>query len=77
MSGDNFTSKPRAALGDVTNLPAKGVFSLISGDLGLKSRDGYGKNVDNGDSGSAKQVCLGVEDLVKEKCGGIEKVAIR
>jgi hypothetical protein len=73
MSGDNFTSKPRAALGDVTNLPAKGVFSLISGDLGLKSRDGYGKNVDNGDSGSAKQVCLGVEDLVKEKCGGIEK----
>jgi len=73
MSGDNFTSKPRAALEDVTNLPAKGVFSLISGDLGLKSRDGYGKNVDNGDSGSAKQVCLGVEDLVKEKCGGIEK----
>ncbi|KAJ6929354.1 hypothetical protein NC652_013288 [Populus alba x Populus x berolinensis] len=75
MSGDNFTSKPRAALGDVTNLPAKGVFSLISGDLGLKSRDGCGKNVDsvNGDSGSAKQVCLGVEDLVKEKCGGIEK----
>ncbi|KAB5548141.1 hypothetical protein DKX38_011547 [Salix brachista] len=65
MSGDNFTSKPRAALGDVTNLPEKRVFSSISDDLGLKSRGGYGEN---GDSVFAKQVCPGVENLVKRKC---------
>ncbi|CAK7334593.1 unnamed protein product [Dovyalis caffra] len=55
MSGDNFTSKPRAALGDVTNLPAKRGFSSISDDLGIKSRGGFGEN---GGSGFAKQVCL-------------------
>lgn len=65
MSGDNFTSKPRAALGDVTNLPEKRGFSSISDDLGLKSRGGYSEN---GDSVFAKQVCLGVENLVKKKC---------
>jgi hypothetical protein len=40
------------------------------GDLGLKSTDGYGKNVagEDGDSKFAKQVCLGVGNLAKEEC---------
>ncbi|OMO56028.1 hypothetical protein CCACVL1_26799 [Corchorus capsularis] len=56
MSGDNFTAgKPQArpALSDVTNRPIKRGFSLISKE--------------ESDSQFAKQVCLGVENLIKEK----------
>eukprot|EP00257_Ricinus_communis_P023319 XP_015583266.1 uncharacterized protein LOC8261635 [Ricinus communis] len=72
MSGDNFTDevpKVRAVLGDVTNLPVKRGISLISDDLGLKSRDRNGKKVilEDGNSRFGKQVCLGVEKMVNEK----------
>ncbi|KAG6657536.1 uncharacterized protein LOC122306740 isoform X1 [Carya illinoinensis] len=71
MRGDNFADgfgKTRPALADVTN--RKRAFSSVMGDLGLKSVDGYGKKVDGEDGNSqfAKKVCLGVENLIKEKC---------
>ncbi|KAK4592245.1 hypothetical protein RGQ29_016672 [Quercus rubra] len=71
MSGDNFTDgfgKTRLALADVTN--HKRGFLFGSGDLGLKSGDGYGGNVDGEDGNLriAKKVCLGVENSVKNKC---------
>lgn len=72
MSGDGFRDG-RPALGDVTNRPAKRGFSLVFDDHlpGAKSRDGRGKcRIDGGggDAAFAKQVRLGVENLVKEKC---------
>ncbi|GMY22715.1 hypothetical protein FCV25MIE_17956 [Fagus crenata] len=71
MSGDNFTDgfgKTRPALADVTN--RKRGSSLVSGDIGLKDGDGYGKNVDGEDGNLqvTKKVCLGVEKLFKDKC---------
>ncbi|KAI6692052.1 hypothetical protein NL676_019762 [Syzygium grande] len=74
--GDNFSGGfregARPALGDVTNRPAKRGFSLVFDDPGAKSRDGRGKcrvvDGGGGHAGSAKQVCLGVENSVKEKC---------
>ncbi|KAL0007156.1 hypothetical protein SO802_008658 [Lithocarpus litseifolius] len=71
MSGDNFTDgfgKTRPALANVTNL--KRGFLFGSGDLGLKSGDGCGRNVDGEDGNLriAKKVCLGVENSVKNKC---------
>ncbi|XP_041008636.1 uncharacterized protein LOC121252873 [Juglans microcarpa x Juglans regia] len=71
MRGDNLADgfgKTRPALADVTN--RKRAFSSVLGDLGLKSVDGYGKKVDGEDGNSqfAKKVCLGVENLIKEKC---------
>ncbi|XP_050283160.1 uncharacterized protein LOC126723617 [Quercus robur] len=71
MSGDNFTDgfgKTRPALADVTN--HKRGFLFDSGDLGLKSGDGYGGNVygEDGNLRIAKKVCLGVENSVKNKC---------
>lgn len=70
MSGDNFSGEGCPALGDVTNRPVKRGFSLVSGDSGAKSQDRRGKcGIDGGgDAVSAKQVCLGVENLVKGKC---------
>ncbi|XP_021678425.2 uncharacterized protein LOC110663445 isoform X2 [Hevea brasiliensis] len=73
MSGDNFTegvSKKRVVLGDLTNCPIEREFSSVSNDVRLKSGDGYGKRLvtEDEDSRCAKQVCLGVENLVKEKC---------
>ncbi|KAK9272984.1 hypothetical protein L1049_003364 [Liquidambar formosana] len=73
MSGDNSTDgfrKTRPVLGDVTNRQVKRAFSVVSGNLAIKTGDGYGENVDDrwGDSQFAKQVCLEVENLVKEKC---------
>ncbi|OAY35863.1 hypothetical protein MANES_12G136900v8 [Manihot esculenta] len=73
MGGDNFTegvSKMRAVLGDMTNRPLKREFSSISNDLRLKSGDEYGNRLvtEDGDSRSPKQLCLGVEKLVKGKC---------
>ncbi|KAJ7956847.1 DNA-directed RNA polymerase subunit beta [Quillaja saponaria] len=73
VNGDNCTDgvrKPRPALTDVTNRPGKRTFSLISADLGLKSGRGYhtDHDADDGDSQFGKQVCLGVENLVKDKC---------
>lgn len=70
MSRHNVTdgfAKTRPALADVSN--RKREFSVVSGDLGLKSAHGYGKNVagEDGDSQSAKQVCLGVGNLAKEE----------
>jgi hypothetical protein len=67
-SGHNITDgfgKTRPALADVSNRKRE-----FSGDLGLKSADGYGKNVagEDGDSQFAKQVCLGVGNLAKEEC---------
>ncbi|CAI0554567.1 unnamed protein product, partial [Linum tenue] len=65
MAGENITggvSKPRQALGDVTNQPLKRGFSSIYGDSGLKGVESLEI------SGFAKQVCLGVENLVREKC---------
>ncbi|KAJ1412844.1 hypothetical protein SESBI_19990 [Sesbania bispinosa] len=56
-SEDNFSDrvlKTRPVLTDVTNRPAKRPFSLISGD--------------DGGSQFVKQVCSGVENLVKKKC---------
>ncbi|XP_030527548.1 uncharacterized protein LOC115738895 isoform X2 [Rhodamnia argentea] len=73
MSGDNFSGGSRGdcpALGDVTNRPVKRGFSLVSDDSGAKSQDRRGKcRIDGGgDAASVKQVCLGVENLVKGKC---------
>ncbi|CAI0429252.1 unnamed protein product [Linum tenue] len=68
MTGGNITdgvSKPRQALGDLTNQSLKRGFSSIYGDSGLKSVEGV-ESFEN--SGFAKQVCLGVENLVREKC---------
>jgi hypothetical protein len=71
MSGHNVTDgfgKTRPALADLSN--RKREFSVVSGDLGLKSSHGYGKNVagEDGDSLSPKQVCLGgVGNLAKEE----------
>ena len=70
MSGDNFTDgfgKTRPALANVTNL--KRGFLFGSGDLGLKSGDGYGGNVDGEDGNLwvAKKVCLGVDNSVKNR----------
>ncbi|XP_062149170.1 uncharacterized protein LOC133857832 [Alnus glutinosa] len=67
-SGHNITDgfgKTRPALADVSNRKRE-----FSGDLGLKSADGYGKNVagEDGDSQFAKQVCLGLGNLAKEEC---------
>ena len=67
VSEDNFSDgvfKARTVLSDVTNRPAKRPFSSISTtDSPHKSTH----NVD-GDTQFAKQVCLGVENLVKNKC---------
>ncbi|GAV84741.1 hypothetical protein CFOL_v3_28183 [Cephalotus follicularis] len=76
MSGDNFTDglhKTRPVLGDLTNGPVKRGFLSTSGDLGLNK---FGKNVasEYGDSSFAKQVCLGVENMVKGKCKTVSDV---
>ncbi|KAI3431077.1 uncharacterized protein J3R85_007994 [Psidium guajava] len=84
MSGDNFSGGGCPALGDVTNRPAKRGFSLVSNVSGAKSQDSRGKcRIDGGgDAAFAKQVCLGVENLVKGKCTtrheghGVKKGAI-
>ncbi|KAH7520619.1 hypothetical protein FEM48_Zijuj08G0164200 [Ziziphus jujuba var. spinosa] len=73
MDKNNFTDgfcKTRPVLGDLTNRLVKRGFSTVFGDSGLESKDGYGKNVDvqDGDSRFTKQVCLGVENLVRDKC---------
>ncbi|KAJ7945384.1 DNA-directed RNA polymerase subunit beta [Quillaja saponaria] len=73
VNGDSFTDgshKTRPALSDMTNRTGKRAFSLISADSGLKSGRGYLKKFDanDGDSQFTKQVRLGVENLVKEKC---------
>ncbi|KAF3441038.1 hypothetical protein FNV43_RR19324 [Rhamnella rubrinervis] len=70
MSTDNFTDgfcKTRPVLGDLTNRPVKRGFSMILGD---KPGDGYCKNlnVQDGHPQFPKKVCLGVENLVREKC---------
>ncbi|KAF5737978.1 hypothetical protein HS088_TW13G00871 [Tripterygium wilfordii] len=67
MSGDNLTdevSKKRAVLGDVTNTVGKRGFSLGSGDFVLKP----GGDTEDADIQLRKQICLGLENLVKEKC---------
>ncbi|GLT33770.1 hypothetical protein SLA2020_083330 [Shorea laevis] len=78
MSGDNFSNdscRARLVLGDVTNRPLKRGSSSILGGLGLKSRNGIHYNEENErDSQFAKQVCLGVEKLVKEKCRTLPRV---
>ncbi|KAI4345225.1 hypothetical protein L6164_012367 [Bauhinia variegata] len=64
VTGDNFSDgyfKTRPVLADVTNRPAKRAISLISGDSAKQ-------DADDGDTHLAKQVCLGVENLVEEKC---------
>ncbi|KAF8019073.1 hypothetical protein BT93_H3826 [Corymbia citriodora subsp. variegata] len=85
MGGDNSSEGGRPALGDVTNRPAKRRFSLVSDDLtGAKSQDRRGKCGigGGGDAAFAEQVCLGVENLGKEKCttrceaDGVEKSAV-
>ncbi|GAV88856.1 hypothetical protein CFOL_v3_32277 [Cephalotus follicularis] len=60
-------------LGDLTNRPVKRGFLSIFDDLGLNK---VGKNIasDYGDSHLAKQVCLGVEILVKGKCKPVSDV---
>uniref|UniRef100_A0A5B6YRB4 Uncharacterized protein n=1 Tax=Davidia involucrata TaxID=16924 RepID=A0A5B6YRB4_DAVIN len=73
MGGDDSTDgfrEIRPVLGDVTNRPGKRGWLLISGNSGIKFGDGHGKNVNDkkGDSEFAQQVCLGVENIVKEKC---------
>lgn len=73
MSSDNSKDgfcKTRPVLGDLTNRLIKRGFSMISADSKPKSGDGYGNNVDseNGDSKFAKQVSLGFENIVREKC---------
>ncbi|CAN1124809.1 hypothetical protein LINPERPRIM_LOCUS31300 [Linum perenne] len=62
MSGKNFTDGARPALGDLTNQPLKRGFSSVYSDSEMK----YVKGAE--DSGFAKQVCLGVENSVGEKC---------
>ncbi|XP_021903731.1 uncharacterized protein LOC110818976 [Carica papaya] len=74
MSEDSFTDgscKSRPMLGDLTNRMRKRGFSLISDDLGLKCGDAFGNDPngsERGDSQFAKQVCSGVENLVRDKC---------
>ncbi|XWS44901.1 hypothetical protein CRYUN_Cryun15aG0089600 [Craigia yunnanensis] len=63
MSGDNFTDgrhKVPPILGDITNRSVKRGFSSISDNLGFNSKE-------VADSQFTKQVCLGVENLIKEK----------
>uniref|UniRef100_A0A5B6YQU9 DNA-directed RNA polymerase n=1 Tax=Davidia involucrata TaxID=16924 RepID=A0A5B6YQU9_DAVIN len=70
MSGDNSTEgfrETRSVLGDVTNRPGKRGL-LIFGSSVIKSGDGNSKNVNDKVGDSAQQVCLGVENIVKEKC---------
>ncbi|KAI4317246.1 hypothetical protein L6164_025134 [Bauhinia variegata] len=72
VSGDNFSDgylKTRPVLADVTNRPGKRAISLISDDSASKSGRGHSKtDADDGDSHFTKQVCLGVDNLVKERC---------
>ncbi|EXB53879.1 hypothetical protein L484_001966 [Morus notabilis] len=66
---DRGLHRTRPALGDLTNRPIKRGFSALLGDPGVKSGDGYVKNVggDNADSQFAKQVRLGVEKFLREQ----------
>lgn len=70
MSDTSEFHKTRPALGDLTNRPVKRGVSIILGDSGLKSGDGYSKNIDAriADSKFAKKPCLGVENFLQEKC---------
>lgn len=69
MSEDSLAPKNRTVLGDLTNCPAKRGFSELSGDSGLKSGDGYVKNVERGnaDSQFAKQLRLDVDKFLRER----------
>ncbi|XWS33303.1 hypothetical protein CRYUN_Cryun22dG0070000 [Craigia yunnanensis] len=63
MSGDNFTDgkpKVRSVLGDITNRSVKRGFSSISDNSGFNSKEAA-------DFQFTKQVCLGIENLIKEK----------
>ncbi|TYG89536.1 hypothetical protein ES288_A12G107100v1 [Gossypium darwinii] len=63
MSRDNFTDgipKVRPVLGDISNRSVKRGFSSISEKLGFDSQE-------EADSQFAKQVCIGVETIIKEK----------
>ncbi|XP_010261253.1 PREDICTED: uncharacterized protein LOC104600113 [Nelumbo nucifera] len=62
--------KKRPVLADVTNQHGKRGFLSISGSSGLQNSIGFHRKVEDkmGDSEFAKQVCLGVENLVKGKC---------
>lgn len=73
MNEDKYSdgvSKTRPVLGDVTNRVAKRGFSLISGNSGVKSGDGYGENFKNKEviSKISKKVCGGEENYRKEGC---------
>ncbi|XAR73355.1 hypothetical protein NMG60_11007300 [Bertholletia excelsa] len=63
--------KSRTVLGDVTNRLGKRGLLQIWGNLGCKSRDRHGEDVDNkeGDSQFTQEVCQGAENIVKERCG--------
>ncbi|KAF8377289.1 hypothetical protein HHK36_030664 [Tetracentron sinense] len=67
MTGDGSTfRKSRPALADVTNQLGKRVFSEISSNADLESRDGYQKNVE-GASQFGLQFYPAVKNLVKGK----------
>lgn len=66
MEGDNpgdVLPKNQPALGDITNRLGKRGLTLISSNSGDKIVDDKG-----GNSQFTKRVCLGVENIIKEKC---------
>ncbi|ESQ40954.1 hypothetical protein EUTSA_v10014214mg [Eutrema salsugineum] len=67
-SGKLVSGETRHALGDLTNLPRKRLFSSILGDLLHKSEGESGRNVAHEGSRVefSKRLCLVVDDLVKE-----------
>lgn len=71
MSEDitNNPGKKRLVFADLTNRPLKKGSSMILGDYGIKSVDGYNKNENNQETDSqfADRVCLKVENMVREK----------
>lgn len=73
MSSDNTADglqENRVVLADLTNQTRKRSFQFVWNNRVVKSEDGCGNSLDykQGDSGFAKRVCQGVENLMKGKC---------
>lgn len=75
-SGKLVSEETRAALFNLTNLPAKRGISSILGDLLHKSEDESGKTVayEGSREKFSKRLCLVVDDLVKENAKPIDTI---
>lgn len=78
MSGDNYSSKGRNVLGDVTNQALKRGLSLILGDAASKSRHTKGKSKipEERDSEFTEHISSGIENLLREDLVGKDKEKI-